>query len=133
MAASAATFPAVFISHGSPMLVFEDIPARQFIGSLGTTLGRPRAILCVSAHWEAEQPRVSAATRPETIHDFYGFPDELYQLHYAAPGAPALARRTAALIEASGGRCAVDRSRGLDHGAWNPLLLMYPGADIPVA
>jgi 4,5-DOPA dioxygenase extradiol len=132
MAASAERLPAVFISHGSPMLVFEDIPARQFIAGLGETLRRPRAILCVSAHWEAEEPSVSAAVRPETIHDFYGFPDELYQLRYAAPGAPDLAQRAAALIRASGGRCTVDGSRGLDHGAWNPLLLMYPNADIPV-
>jgi len=132
MAASAERLPAVFISHGSPMLVFEDIPARQFMARLGNTLGRPRAILCVSAHWEADQPTVSAAARPETIHDFYGFPEELYRLHYPAPGAPDLAQRAAALIEASGGRCAVDGSRGLDHGAWNPLLLMYPEADVPV-
>jgi len=115
------------------MLVFEDIPARTFIQGLGKTLGRPRAILCVSAHWEAAQPTASTAPRPETIHDFYGFPDELYRLRYAAPGAPELARRATGLIEAAGGRCAVDGARGLDHGAWNPLMLMYPEADIPVA
>jgi len=132
MTAAADRFPAVFISHGSPMLVFEDIPARNFIAGLGKTLGRPQAILCVSAHWEAGEPTVSAAPRPETIHDFYGFPDELYRLRYAAPGAPELARRAATLIEAARGRCVVDGARGLDHGAWNPLLLMYPEADIPV-
>src|SRR5262249_50254955 len=120
MAASAERLPAVFISHGSRMLVFEDIPARTFIAGLGNMLGRPRAILCVSAHWEAEQPTVSAAVRPETIHDFYGFPGELYRLRYPAPGAPDLARRAAALIEASGGRCAPCRSPAPAPSAPNP-------------
>lgn len=125
--------PAIFISHGAPTLVFEDIPARQFIADLGRRLEKPMAILCISAHWETPTPSVSAAARPETIHDFYGFPDALYRLRYAASGAPELARRVAGLISASGGTCDVDEARGLDHGAWNPLLLMYPDADIPVA
>ena len=124
--------PALFISHGSPMLVFEDIPARQFIDGLGGTLERPKAILCVSAHWETERPTVSTATAPETIHDFYGFPDELYRLHYPAPGAPGLARRVVALLQDAGIDADVDAGRGLDHGAWNPLLLAYPKADVPV-
>ena len=129
---TAQTLPALFISHGSPMLVFEDIPARQFITGLGHQLERPKAILCISAHWETEQPTVSAAAAPETIHDFYGFPDELYRLRYAAPGAPALARRTVELLEESGIGGTTDGERGLDHGAWNPLLLIYPQADVPV-
>jgi 4,5-DOPA dioxygenase extradiol len=130
--ATVASFPAVFVSHGSPMLAFEDIAARHFIAGLGRQLGRPRAILCISAHWETVRPTVSAAPAPETIHDFYGFPQELYALRYAAPGAPQLAARVAALLHGAGLPCAVDDSRGLDHGAWNPLLLMYPEADIPV-
>ena len=121
--------PTVFISHGAPTLVFEDIPARKFIASLGEALPRPKAILCVSAHWETEQPAVSGATAPETIHDFYGFPDALYRLRYAAPGSPALAQRVGALIEG----IEIDPGQGLDHGAWNPLMLAYPKADIPVA
>lgn len=121
--------PAVFVSHGSPMLVFEDIPARHFIASLGKTLPRPKAILSVSAHWETDRPAVSGATKPETIHDFYGFPEALYRLRYPAPGAPALAERVSELIPG----VAIDESQGLDHGAWNPLLLIYPEADIPVA
>ena len=127
-----AQLPALFVSHGSPMLVFEDIPARHFMAGLGRALERPEAILCISAHWETERPTVSAATSLETIHDFYGFPDELYRLHYAAPGAPALARRAAELLEDAGIGSAVDGDRGLDHGAWNPLLLIYPKADVPV-
>jgi 4,5-DOPA dioxygenase extradiol len=126
------SLPALFISHGSPMLVFEDIPARRFIAGLGRQLERPKAILCVSAHWETERPTVSTAAAPETIHDFQGFPDELYRLRYAAPGAPALARRTGELLEDGGIGAGIDGDRGLDHGAWNPLLLLYPQADVPV-
>jgi 4,5-DOPA dioxygenase extradiol len=125
--------PVVFVSHGSPMLVFEEIPARDFMAGLGRALPRPRAILCVSAHWTTEAPAVSGAERPETIHDFYGFPDELYRLQYPAPGAPALAVRVRDVLGAAGIACAVDPAYGLDHGAWNPLSLIYPDADLPVA
>lgn len=121
-------FPSVFVSHGAPTLILEDSAGRDFLAGLGKTLGRPSAILAVSAHWTTSGPAVSGATRPETVHDFYGFPDALYRLRYPAPGAPALAERAAALTGA-----AIDPSQGLDHGAWVPLLLMYPEADIPVA
>ena len=121
--------PAVFLSHGAPTLVMEDIPARHFIAGLGASLPRPDAILCVSAHWETPQPAVSGAARPDTIHDFYGFPDALYRLTYPAPGAPDLARRVTELIP----EAAIDPGQGLDHGAWNPLMLLYPKAEIPVA
>jgi 4,5-DOPA dioxygenase extradiol len=124
--------PSVFVSHGAPTLVLERIAARDFMAGLGAQLPTPRAILCISAHWETEEPTVSAAPQPDTIHDFYGFPDALYQLRYAAPGAPALAARVADLVTAGGQRCLVDQGRGLDHGAWNPLMLIYPRADIPV-
>lgn len=124
--------PTLFLSHGSPMLPFEEIPARDFMAALAPRLPRPKAILCVSAHWETPSPAVSTAERPETIHDFYGFPQELYQLRYPAPGAPQLAERAAALLGGAGIRCSLDPARGLDHGAWNPLLLIYPDAEIPV-
>jgi 4,5-DOPA dioxygenase extradiol len=95
---------------------------------LADTLPRPQAILAVSAHWTTRAAAVSAAPRPATIHDFYGFPDALYDLDYPAPGAPALAERVTGLVPG----IAVDARRGLDHGAWAPLSLMYPTADIPV-
>jgi 4,5-DOPA dioxygenase extradiol len=126
---TATPLPALFLSHGSPMLPFEDIPARQFMAELADSMPRPEAILCVSAHWETDRPAVSGAARPETIHDFYGFPEQLYRLSYPAPGAPDLARRASQLIEG----ITIDEGQGLDHGAWNPLLLIYPEADIPVA
>ncbi len=124
--------PTLFISHGSPMLALVDSPARRFLQQLGQSLPRPRAIVVVSAHWEAVGgPAVSLAPQPETIHDFGGFPRALFEIQYPAPGAPDVAEQAAALLEAGG--FAVKRSavRGLDHGAWVPLVLMYPGADIP--
>ena len=134
-------FPSVFVSHGAPTLIREpDSPARAFLSRLGQDLGqdldrdenRPRAVLCITAHWETESPTVSATLSPETIHDFYGFPQELYDLSYGAPGAPELAARTRYLLNGAGLDCAIDAGRGLDHGAWVPLMLMYPQADIPV-
>lgn len=124
--------PALFVSHGAPTLPLEDIPARAFLRDLGAALPRPRAILAVSAHWLTDRPAVSAATRPETIHDFYGFPAELYGLRYPAPGDADLAGRVQELLSSEGLDAAVDAERGLDHGAWVPLMLMYPGADVPV-
>ena len=125
-------FPALFVSHGAPTLPLEDSPARHFIESLGRELPRPRSILAISAHWETANPVVSTAERPETIHDFHGFPRALYELGYPAPGAPELARRAVDLLAARGISAATDPARGLDHGAWTPLLLMYGQADIPV-
>jgi 4,5-DOPA dioxygenase extradiol len=124
--------PAIFVSHGSPTLPLEQSAATDFLRKLGPSLGRPQAILAVSAHWETPEPAVSAAERPETIHDFYGFPPELYRLRYPAPGAPKLAERVAGLLGAHGLRTQIDPEHGLDHGAWTSLMLMYPKADIPV-
>jgi 4,5-DOPA dioxygenase extradiol len=124
--------PALFVSHGSPTMPLERSAANDFLRKLGPALGRPNAILMVSAHWDTERPAVSAAQRPETIHDFYGFPPELYRLRYPAPGAPQLADKVAGLLERKGMRADIDPARGLDHGAWTPLILMYPEADIPV-
>ena len=127
------TFPSRFLSHGAPTLALTPCPARDFLRGLGTALGRPKAILCVSAHWESPDPAVSKAVQPETIHDFYGFPAPLYDLRYPAPGAPELAGRVEALLAQAGLSCTADPTQGLDHGAWVPLLLMYPDADIPIA
>ena len=110
----------------------EASPAREFLSGLGKTLGRPEAILVVSAHWESGEAAVSAVARPETIYDFFGFPQELYRLSYPAPGAPELAARVSKLLGGKGIATHAHPTRGLDHGAWVPLLLMYPEADIPV-
>jgi 4,5-DOPA dioxygenase extradiol len=125
--------PTIFLSHGSPMLALQDSPAHRFLQALGRSLPRPRAILAVSAHWQTRAPAVSLAERPETIHDFGGFPRALFEIRYPAPGAPEAARRTAGLLEAQGFEPGTSMQRGLDHGAWVPLGLMYPDADIPVA
>jgi 4,5-DOPA dioxygenase extradiol len=124
--------PSLFISHGSPMLALTPVPARDFLAGLGQRLGRPRAIVVASAHWETARPTVNAVARNETIHDFVGFPRALFDLRYAPPGDTALAERVADLLCAAGLAADVDRRRGLDHGAWVPLLLAYPEADIPV-
>lgn len=124
--------PVLFLSHGSPMLALEDSPARAFIAGLGNALERPDAIVVASAHWETDAPVVNAVSANETIHDFYGFPPPLYALSYPAPGAPELAGRIVDLLGDAGLRSGIDTARGLDHGAWVPLLLMWPEHDIPV-
>ena len=126
------TLPSLFLSHGAPTLPLTDTPARHFLSQLGSMLRRPKAILVVSAHWETDRPTVNAVAWNETIHDFFGFPRALYDLHYPAPGSPQVADEVATSLRASGFECDIDRSRGLDHGAWVPLSLIYPGADIPV-
>jgi 4,5-DOPA dioxygenase extradiol len=126
------TQPAIFVSHGSPMLALMPTPARSFLTGLGSRLSRPRAILVLSAHWETASPMINAVTRNETIHDFYGFPRPLYDLHYPAPGDIGLAEQAADLLASAGFPTGLDRTRGLDHGAWVPLLLSFPAADIPV-
>ncbi len=126
------TLPSLFLSHGAPTLPLTDTPARAFLKQIGRALARPTAILVASAHWETAQPAINAVDSNETIHDFYGFPPPLYQLRYPAPGDPRLAARIADRLDAAGFASEIDRQRGLDHGAWVPLLLMYPRADIPV-
>lgn len=128
------TLPTLFVSHGAPTLAIVDSPANRFLRELGTTLPRPKAILVASAHWESRGgPAVSLAAKPETIHDFGGFPDALFAIQYPAPGAPGVAARAASLLSQQGVAVAESPTRGLDHGAWVPLHLMYPDADIPVA
>ncbi|MCA0246232.1 MAG: dioxygenase [Proteobacteria bacterium] len=121
------SMPTIFVSHGAPTLILEDVPARAFLASLSQQVPRPQAIVAVSAHWDTDVPAVSLARKPDTIHDFYGFPEELYRLRYNAPGAPALAEKVAKLTGA-----AHDHHRGLDHGAWVPVMLGWPEADIPI-
>ena len=120
--------PAIFVSHGSPMLALDDGPAHRFLAGLGSVFERPKAILVVSAHWESATPLVSAVEHPRTIHDFGGFPRALFEMQYPAPGAPDLAAQVTDLVP--GAR--IDPARGLDHGAWVPLKLAYPAADVSV-
>lgn len=127
------TLPSIFVSHGAPTLPLEDVPARDFLRRLAGNLPRPDAILVASAHWETPAPTVSLSEMPATIHDFYGFPRELYEMRYAPPGAPGAAVRALELLGSAGFRAQTDAIRGLDHGAWVPLLLAWPEANIPVA
>ena len=124
--------PTLFISHGAPTLPLSESPAAAFLKGLAATISRPKAILVASAHWETERPEVTAVQVNETIHDFYGFPRVLYQLTYPAPGDRALAGRVANLLHAGGLPTILNPGRGLDHGAWVPLLLAFPQHDIPV-
>jgi 4,5-DOPA dioxygenase extradiol len=126
------SFPAVFVSHGSPSLILEHAPARDFLSGLGLALGRPKAILCASAHWETDEPAINHTARPGTIHDFFGFPKTLHEIRYPAPGAPNVAEAASALLHGAGLDARLDPMHGLDHGAWSPLYLMYPDATIPV-
>jgi 4,5-DOPA dioxygenase extradiol len=107
-------------------------PAGEAWKALGRRLPRPKAILIASAHWETNLPMLTGSEKPETIHDFYNFPEPLYRLRYPSPGAPEVARRAQALLKEAGVTAGIDGCRGLDHGAWSPLLYMYPQADIPV-
>lgn len=124
--------PTLFVSHGAPTLALEPCATHRFLRELGPALAPPAAILCVSAHWEAQGVSLSAHPRPATIHDFGGFPEPLYDLHYPAPGSAELAARAAALLEQQDVEVTLDPQRGLDHGVWVPLMLMYPEARIPV-
>jgi 4,5-DOPA dioxygenase extradiol len=121
--------PALFIGHGSPMNALEDNMFTRGWRDVAATLPRPRAILCISAHWESRGTWVQAAAAPQTIHDFRGFPQALFDVRYPAPGDPALARRIAAMIKS----VKVEKTQdwGLDHGAWSVLRVLFPHADIP--
>ena len=127
-----AQMPALFISHGSPMLALEEAPTTVFLRQLSSQLPTPKAIIVASAHWETEPLSITGSAQPRTIHDFQGFPKALYALRYPAAGNPELAKRLQSLFKTAGIESRIDSEYGLDHGAWNPLLLMYPHADIPV-
>ncbi|WP_426702498.1 dioxygenase [Rhodanobacter sp. Col0626] len=126
------TLPSLYISHGSPMTALQPGLTGQRLAELATLLPRPKAIVLASAHWLSRQPQVGGAAQPETIHDFRGFPAPLYQMRYPAPGDPALAEHMAQLLDQAGLAPTIHPERGLDHGAWVPLRLLYPDADIPV-
>ena len=124
--------PTVFVSHGSPTLSIENVPARQFLIDLGARYPSVRAVLCISAHWNTDRPCVNTGKTHETIHDFYGFPGELYRIEYPSAGSPDLAAKVVDHLKKAGLPCDVDPTRGLDHGAWVPLRLMYPEGGVPI-
>ena len=124
--------PSLYISHGSPMTALHPGQVGVRLAELARDLPTPRAIVMASAHWLGRQPQVGAHPQPPTIHDFGGFPRALFELQYPAPGDPALAEEVAGRIAAAGLPVALDPERGLDHGAWVPLRLLRPQADIPV-
>ncbi len=124
--------PTLFLSHGAPDIVISESPARDFLRGLGGAPEKPNAILAISAHWETAEPSLNAVEVNETIHDFGGFPAALYAMRYPAPGSPGLAESAAALLRQASFPARIDTRRGLDHGAWVPLILAYPAADIPV-
>jgi 4,5-DOPA dioxygenase extradiol len=126
----AGALPTLFLSHGSPMHAIQPGAVRAVWEGIARDLPRPKAILIASAHWETAAPALTANAKPETIHDFYGFPKPLYEIQYPANGDPALASRSVALLKDF--KAIADPIRGLDHGAWSPLLYMYPKADVPV-
>jgi len=125
-------FPTLFLSHGSPMHALDAGVAGKAWQDLAQSMPRPRAVLMVSAHWETSAPMLTGSALPETIHDFGGFPQELYALRYPAPGSPELAQQAAALLKQAGYPASVNSDRGLDHGAWVPLRRLYPAHDVPV-
>jgi 4,5-DOPA dioxygenase extradiol len=122
--------PALYLSHGAPMLLDDAIWTGE-LGDWATNIERPKAILIVSAHWEDAPLSIGATTTVPLVYDFYGFPEHYYQVTYPAPGAPALAERVRKLVSDLT-PTASDPERGLDHGAYIPLIAMYPEADIPV-
>ena len=122
--------PVLFVGHGSPMNAVEDGEFSRAWAAVAQHLPRPKLILSVSAHWESEGAQVTAMAKPRTIHDFYGFPDELFAVQYPAPGAPDLAQRVRELLGKD--VVALDQEWGLDHGTWSVLVRMYPKADVPV-
>ncbi|MEO1633880.1 MAG: class III extradiol ring-cleavage dioxygenase [Cyanobacteria bacterium J06631_9] len=128
------SMPSLFVSHGAPDLPMSECPAREFLSHLGQQLPPPKAILVISPHWMTSVPTLSTAPQMRAIHDFGGFSRDLYQLRYDAPGLPSrLHQAIITSLKTARLPTAIDPSRGLDHGAWVPLLLMYPDADIPVA
>jgi 4,5-DOPA dioxygenase extradiol len=124
--------PSLFVSHGAPTLALDPGKTGEALARLAADFPKPKAILAASAHWSGSALALGASERPETVHDFGGFPEALYRIEYPAPGAPDVARRAQQLLAAQGFDAALDAGRGFDHGAWMPLRLMYPDADIPI-
>jgi len=127
-----ATLPTVFVSHGAPTFANEPGLAGAQLRALGQALDKPQAILVVSPHWMTRSVEITATAQPDTVHDFGGFPRALYAIQYPVAGSPQLAARVKQVLSPRGITASLDTRRGLDHGAWVPLLHMYPDADVPV-
>ncbi|WP_338922169.1 class III extradiol ring-cleavage dioxygenase [Pseudomonas silesiensis] len=125
-------FPSLYISHGSPMLALEPGASGPALARLAAELPKPKAIVIVSAHWESNELLVSGNPKPDTWHDFGGFPQALFEVQYPAPGDPHLATEVVERLENAGLPARIDPKRPFDHGVWVPLSLMYPQADIPI-
>lgn len=125
-----ALLPAIFFGHGNPMNALQQNAWTEGWAELGRSIPRPKAVLCISAHWYVPETAVTAMTQPRTIHDFGGFPPELFQVEYSAPGDPALAQRVQALLAPLPVR--LDEQWGLDHGTWAVLCHVFPQADVPL-
>ncbi|MFE5320991.1 DODA-type extradiol aromatic ring-opening family dioxygenase [Paenibacillus sp. NPDC056579] len=124
--------PALFVAHGIPSIVLESSRYTKFLRQLGMLLPKPTGIVILSAHWEDAIQQIAAAPQPETMYDFFGYPPQLYEMTYPASGDLVLSLEIESLFAAEGIRCELNHHRGLDHGAWSVLSLMYPAAAIPV-
>lgn len=122
--------PALFLGHGSPMNAIEENEFVKGFRKIGREIEKPKAILCISAHWETKGTYVTAMPNPRTIHDFGGFPQALFDVQYPAPGSPDLAKETKELVKST--EVHLDDKWGLDHGSWSVIKHMYPNADVPV-
>lgn len=129
---TAPTLPSLFVPHGAPTFALRPGAAGAALARQAAGLPRPRAIVAVSAHWESARPTVGTATRLDTLHDFHGFPEALRRIRYPATGCPEAAQAVGRALAAAGLEVAFDAGRGLDHGAWIPLRIMFPDADVPV-
>ena len=125
-----AQMPVLFLGHGSPMNAIEENEFVKSFRELGNTMDKPNAILCISAHWETKGTFVTAMKKPQTIHDFGGFPKELFDVQYPAPGSPELAKETQKIVTKT--NVGLDDKWGLDHGAWSVIKHLYPEANVPV-
>lgn len=124
--------PALFLAHGAPTMALQPGQAGAALAQAAASLPRPRAIDVVSAHWQTPRPTIGTAPELKTIHDFHGFPPDLYRIRYPAQSHPGIAEQVRQRLGEDGIEVEIDEQRGLDHGAWTPLLLMYPQADIPI-
>ena len=122
--------PVLFLGHGSPMNAIEENIFVEGWKNIGKTIPKPNAIICISAHWETKGTKVTALEQPKTIHDFYGFPQALFDVEYPAPGSPELATEVKNLIKTTD--VDLDKMWGFDHGSWSVIKFLYPEADVPM-